>query len=186
MEIRITYEGKQYIRRNSKWVGTDNLVVPTHLQDTLNRMVAEEDLSPLSYEEIKAEGDRYKDSESFRLAVRYYEEALKKADSRRRVAALLPRITSCYRKLGLPQQVIHLLADMKEKYGEGIISPVLLTSVAAAFCDLGEPENALRCCRWGYKLQKDRGHEASMELSNVFTRAQKMIDPDYIPEDGWK
>ena len=79
-----------------------------------------------------------------------------------------------------------LLSEAKAKYGEEIINQVLLTSVAAAYCDLGEPENALKCCRWGYKILKDCNGEQSLELSNVFLRAKKMIDPDYSPEESFE
>ena len=75
---------------------------------------------------------------------------------------------------------------MKAAYGEEIINEALLTSVAAAYCDIDEPENALKCCRWAYKVLKINEKDKSLELSKVFTRAKKMIDPDYTPEDDFE
>ena len=46
----------------------------------------------------------------------------------------------------MPRKVIDLFSETKRKYGTDFITPVLLTSVAAAYCDLKEYENALRCC----------------------------------------
>ncbi len=186
MNDRCEYQGKLYTRNNSKWVDKDHMVVPAYLQHILNTLTFQEDIDSISYEEAKSEGDKYKASESYNLAIKYYEVALKKADNFPRVSVILPRITSCYRKVGKPRKVIELLSEAKDKYGEDIINKALLTSVAAAYCDLGEPENAIRCCKWAYKVLKSESGEHSAELSNVFIRANKMIDPDYSPDDDFK
>lgn len=185
MKNRCEYQGKLYTRNNSKWVDKDRLVVPTYLQDILNNLTFQEDMDSISYEEAKTEGDKCKASESYNLAVKYYEAALKKADNFPRVSVILPRITSCYRKVGHPKRVIELLSEAKGKYGEDIVNKALLTSVAAAYCDLGEPENAIKCCKWAYKVLKNESDESSIELSNVFIRANKMIDPSYSPQDAF-
>ena len=176
MGLKREYNGKTYYRNNSKWVDKDCFVVPVYLQNILNTLTYNENNAyDMSYEEAKREGDKCKKSETYPLAVKYYECALKKADSFKRVSVVLPRITSCYRKINQPQKVIELLSDMKAQYGEAIINEALLTSVAAAYCDLGEPENAIRCCKWAYKVLKNKKGEFSGELSLVFERAQKML-----------
>ena len=70
----------------------------------------------------------------------------------------------------MPRSAIELFSFAKNKYGDQFITPVLLTSVAAAYCDLGEYENALRCCKWAYK-RFDAQFDAS--LRNVFARIKK-------------
>ena len=185
MKLECEYNGKTYYRNNSKWVDADCLVVPIYLQHILNTLTFREDIDSISYEEAKSEGDKYKASESYNLAIKYYEEALKKADNFSRVSVILPRITSCYRKTGTPRKVIELLSEAKAKYGEDIVNKALLTSVAAAYCDLGEPKNAIRCCRWAYKVLKAESNEPSLELSSVFIRAHKMIDPNYSTEEAF-
>lgn len=180
------YDGKTYYRNNSKWIDSNSTVVPLYLQHILNTLSFAEDIDAISYDEAKAEGDKYKASESYTLAIKYYEEALKKADNCSRISVILPRITSCYRKNAQPKKVIDLLSKVKADYGDGIINKALLTSAAAAYCDLGEPENAIRCCRWAYKVLKNENSERSAELSNVFMRAHKMLDPDYSPDDDFK
>ena len=180
------YNGKTYYRNNSKWIDENSMVVPLYLQRILNTLSFQgENMNAISYEEAKLEGDKYKKSETYKLAIKYYEEALKKASNRSQISVILPRITSCYRKNSQPQKVIELLSKTKADYGESIINMALLTSVAAAYCDLGEPENAIRCCRWAYKVLKNDNGERSLELANVFTRANKMIDPDYSPSDAF-
>lgn len=180
------YQGKIYTRNNSKWIDRDNLVVPTYLQSILNALTFEENIDDMSYKASKSEGDKCKAGESYGLAIKYYEIALKKAVSSMQASVVLPRITSCYRKINQPRKVIQLLSEMKMLYGEGIINEALLTSVAAAYCDLGEPENAIKCCRWAYKVLRTNTNKTSLELANVFIRAKKMIDPDYSPDDDFK
>lgn len=180
------YNGKTYYRNNSKWTDENNMVVSSYLQHILNTLSFTEDISAMGYEEAKIEGDKYKKSESYSLAIKYYEEALNKADSCSRISVILPRITSCYRKNAQPRKVIDLLSKVKADFGDGIINKALLTSAAAAYCDLGEPENAIRCCRWAYKVLKNENSERSLELASVFARANKMIDPDYSPSDAFE
>lgn len=185
MEKTLEYQGRIYTRRNSKWVDADSLVVPVYLQHILNTLAfSEEDLSELSYEDAKKEGDKYKASESYSLAIRFYEDALKKAGDAPKVSAILPRITSCYRKEGKPRKVIELMAEAKASFGVGILNKALLTSVAAAYCDVGEPENAIKCCRWAYRVLKEENDEYSIQLSSVFARANKMIDPNYSTKEA--
>ena len=177
MDKQREYDGKIYIRRNAKWVDDHNMVVPTALQNILNNLEAKEIcLEEMSYEDAKREGDKFKQSESYSLALKYYEAALAIADTRSRVSVLLPRITSCYRKIHRPEKVISLLSEMKIQYGEGIINEALLTSAAAAYCDMDKPEEALRCCKWAYKVLKNQQVNFSGELSLVFERVKKMLD----------
>lgn len=184
MSIEKEYNGKTYKRNGSKWVDDSNMVVPTYLQNILNTLLyQQQDVSDMSYDAAKREGDKAKKSESFTLAIKYYRQAIDEADNYSQIAYILPRISSCYRKNNQPRKVIELLADMKEQYGEGIINEALLTSAAAAYCDLGEPHNAIKCCKWAYKVLKIKTDDYSIELSNVFERANRMIDPEYDREE---
>ena len=172
------YEGKLYRKSGAKWTDSGGAVVPVALQNVLNRLTFEkEDLIAMSYEEAKVEGDKYKESESYSLAIRHYEHALSVAETYGKTSALLPRITSCYRKLHRPERVIEILADVKLAFGERILNEALLTSAAAAYCDMGQPEIALRCCRHAYAMLKNKGVKTSIELHNVYSRASYMRDP---------
>ena len=46
------------------------MLVPAYLQPILNTLTFEEDIDSISYEEAKAEGDKYKASESYNLAIK--------------------------------------------------------------------------------------------------------------------
>ena len=157
------------MRTQSKWVDSRHLVVHESLQKTLNEMYLKTlDYSSYTVEELVKEGDKFKDSSSYQDAIAFYEKALADCDEVT-YKYILPRITSCYRKNNMPRKVIDLFSETKRKYGTDFITPVLLTSVAAAYCDLKEYENALRCCKWAYK--KFGGFNPN--LSNVYTRIKK-------------
>ena len=183
MSIQCEYGGRIYTRSSSRWVDKDGFVAPVYIQNALNALAYNErDISEMSYGEAKLEGDKCKESESYSLAVKYYEQALNEASDILEMSVILPRVTSCYRRLNMPRRVIELLGDAKAAFGEEIINEALLTSAAAAYCDLGEPENAIRCCKWAYKMLRGRTEEFSIQLSNVYERAHKMLDPDYDRE----
>lgn len=132
------FEGETYTGRNEKWVDSRGYVVCESLQKDLNaeyaNMVNPDDLS---LQDCIAEGDKFKNSSSIGLVLRFYENAVERADSAT-MAYILPRITSCYRKSGQPQKVIDMLVYANKVFGKQMVTPTLLTSVAAAYCDLGD------------------------------------------------
>lgn len=143
---KIVYEGKTYLRYSDKWSDSSHVIVPETLQRKLNRMFSETiDFSSMRYEQILAEADRYRDSSSYTLAIKYYEYAITKGGEHN-ARIIFPRITSCYRRSGQSKKAVELYEVLCRRYGASMISPVLLTSVAAAFCDLGKYEDARQCC----------------------------------------
>ena len=167
---QVEYKGEIYTRCNSKWVNSKHIVVHEALQNYLNHLYSQSDnLKTHSVQELIAEGDQFKESGSFQLAISYYEQAITNCD-RITLSYILPRITSCYRECNMPQKTIDLLAHAKRKYGENIVSSTLLVSVAAAYCDLGEYQNAEKCCAWAYKKF---GNKVSPHLRKVWARIKK-------------
>ena len=166
----LIYNGKKYTRNNSKWVDSDSMVVHETLQIELNKLYLETiDFSSYSINDLIKEGDKFKASFTYDRAIVFYEKAVELCDEET-LKRILPRITSCYRHEKRPKKAIELFSYAKGKYGEDFITPILLTSVAAAYCDLQEYENALRCCRWAYKRF---GGDFDPNLSNVFARIKK-------------
>ena len=166
---KLEYKGQTYLRTNARWTDTRRIAVPETLQRILNSLYLETlDYSGYSVAELIAEGDKFKESSSYESAIAFYEKAIDLCDQRT-LQYVLPRITSCYRLGHHPHKVIELFSAVKQRWGEAFITPVLLTSVAAAYCDLKEYENALRCCRWAYK----NFDEFDANLSNVWARIKK-------------
>lgn len=132
----LIFEGETYRRSNGRWVNSRQIVVHEGLQRDLNKALAKElDATKLSMEECIIEDDKFKQSGSAIMALKFYEQASLNANCST-MAYLLPRMTSCYRQTGQAQKAIDILTMASLKYGKEMVTPVLLTSVAAAYCDL--------------------------------------------------
>lgn len=169
----LVFDGKTYTRQSDKWVDSRHTIVHEGLQKDLNREYAKQ-LEPatLSVKECIAHGDRFKNSSSTGLALKFYEEASMRAD-RITMAYILPRMTSCYRQNGMPQKAIDILEYASKTFGRDIVTPVLLTSVAGAYCDLGDYARAKKCCDRAYAQLNGK---RSDELSLVYKRIQKATE----------
>ena len=169
---KLILEGKTYIRQSGKWVDSRNMVVHEGLQRDLNKeFVKQIQLDSLSIEECLAQGDAFKNSGSSALALKFYEKAADKAD-RQTMSYILPRMTSCYRQTGQAQKAIDILTKATHQFGRGMVTPALLTSVAAAYCDLEDYARAKKCCDRAYAS----GGKGSAELSLVYDRIHKAMN----------
>lgn len=164
----LIFEGETYRRINGRWVSSRQMVVHEGLQRDLNKAFAKElDVTKLSMKECIIEGDKFKQSGSAFIALKFYEQALLNAN-RSTMAYLLPRMTSCYRQTGQAQKAIDILSVASNKYGKAMVTPALLTSVAAAYCDLKDYTRAKKCC--------DRAYASggkNEELSEVYKRIDR-------------
>lgn len=166
MLVTVEYNGEIYTQRNSKWVDCCNCVVCDALQNILNQLYLKSiNYSNYSIDELVAEGDKLKECTFYSSAIHFYEKALEKCDELTH-KYILPKIIFCYRKCHMSRKVIDLVAETKRLYGINFITPVIWTLVAAAYCDLKEYENALKCCRWAYKTSG----EIDTNLSDVLKR----------------
>ena len=77
----------------------------------------------------------------------------------------MPVETSLLRLAHTPQKAIELYEMQVAKFGKEVESPQLLTSIAAAYCDVRDYANAKRLCDRAYAWG---GH--SYELSAVYGR----------------
>lgn len=146
----LVFEGNTYTRSHGKWVDSQHIIVHEGLQNDLNKAYAKQlDVNTLSLDACLTYGDSFKDSGSAFLALKFYEQAALLADQAT-MAYILPRMTSCYRKIGQAQKAIDLLAIAARKFGQQMVTPPLLTSVAAAYCDLGDYLRAKKCCDRAY------------------------------------
>lgn len=82
--------------------------------------------------------------DDYNKAVICYEEAFKIATdvNKFKMRSLLSMMARYYRKMENPASVIDLAVDAKKKFGREIISSVFLTTIAAAYLDLGNYPDA--------------------------------------------
>ena len=84
---------------------------------------------------------------------------------------VFPIITSCYRAMGEPQKAIDFWMAHKQIFASCLSVP-LLTSLAAAYCDIGNYELAKKCANRAYAIQGgSKGYQT--ELSLVYQRIKK-------------
>lgn len=166
----IEYEGKSYHRSSKSWVDSSGLTVCGILQDKLDAAFENSlDVSSMSVAELLDIGDRFKQNESVGKAIKYYEIASRKANERD-LAYILPRLTSCYRIQKRPREAIDILTYANERYGKKMITTALLTSAAAAYCDIGDYIRAEKCCDRAYAESDGKFSE---ELSAVYERLKR-------------
>ena len=146
----VIYQNVQYRRLDKRWVDSRNLAVPEELQDILNRAYLDTiDLNTLPPRELIHRGDQCKETGSVFLAIQLYEKALQRG-TEAEVRAALPRLTSASRKQGLPQKAIDCAVAVCQRFGRVILSGITLTSLAAAYCDLGDWIRAKKCADRAY------------------------------------
>ena len=153
MDEEIVYENKVYYKRNGKWYDNSYCEVPTGIQNKLNSVYNQSiNYDILNYSTIIEIADGFKKSNSFIMAINTYEKAIEKTEKVDDIKYILPRITSCYRRNNQEYKAIELYKKICQKYGYEILNEVLLTSIAAAYCDLGEFENARKCANKAYAI----------------------------------
>lgn len=164
---KLIYQGKKYIRPRDKWADTSGIAVSESLQSELNHIFAQKiDPYSLATQDCIDRGDEFKKSGSMGLALKFYEAEVESAD-KKTMARILPRVTSCYRANGQPQKAIDILAQANLVYGKDMVTPVLLTSVAAAYCDLEDYARAKKCCDRALAMAEG---EMTPELGGVYRR----------------
>ena len=159
---------------NGLWVDADGIILPDNMQKKMNsRFEHNIVISSLSVEDAIKLGDEFRNSASLNLAIKYFEHAAKIAP-KAELAYILPRLTSCYRSVGFPQKAIDILTYASKKYGPDMVSIPLLTSAAAAYCDMGDYAKARKCCnRAYYKSNNNPGNELHMVYKRIESEENK-------------
>ena len=172
---QIEYQGAVYTRYGKKWVDCRNMVVCDSLQHDLNTAFLQtQNLDSYSTWELIRLADQCKVSASVHTAIRLYERAIASGDVKS-YEAVLPRLASCYRKQGQPQKAIDLAITASKLFGSNILAPITLTSIAAAYCDLGQWKRAKACADRAFAK---RNGQASPELHAVYERIRANTEAD--------
>ena len=102
-------------------------------------------------------------------------------DDGRFLYRVLPLYTSCCREMGKPKEAI---AAAQKYAGENGYSAVLCTSLAAAYCDIQDYENAKRFVRMAYAKQGGaQGYQN--EVSMVMLRIRKETGEEFFEEEDF-
>ena len=166
----VVYDGVEYHKVRDKWVDANCVMAPKGIQNELDFLQLKQmNLDDYNVYQLMKLGDEFKNGSSIGFAIKCYNKALEKSD-KYETSRILPRLTSCLRKQGKADEAVKVYSQMKAKWGADLFGYVALTSIAAAYCDLGEYEDAKKCCNKAYALED--GH-CSGELASVFGRIRK-------------
>lgn len=170
-------EDKEYAYRNGKWFTSNNMTAPTSVVGKLNKLLIEdEDLETKTTEELKSIIDGSRSGENYSLAAKALEEGLRRAIVENNISVIrnfLPRLTSNYRKIGKPQMAIDISKEYIDRYQKQVWSSALFTSIAAAYCDLGDISTARKYANLARSLSAGIN---SPELINVYARIKSLED----------
>ncbi|MCQ2407522.1 MAG: hypothetical protein MJ065_03210 [Oscillospiraceae bacterium] len=145
--IEFRLNGQRYIRTDNGWTDLFYQPVATEFGEQLEKQYADSlDLSNCSVAELATRADGFKSAGAYYLAARYYRTAVLRADLAQ-CRVLFPGMAYCFRKLHQPDDVLRVLNYIRKRFNMQTISPVFLTPVAEAYCDLGQYEMAERCAR---------------------------------------
>lgn len=163
-------DGETYYFNGKRWLDARGLVVPSGLLGKLNSILLKDvDLFSKSDDELLNYAASVKEGENYSLAIKAMEILVDRADASI-VKSVLPRLTSCYRKMGRTQDAINLAEEHLEKYGTYMKSPALFTSLGAAYCDVEDYSKARECANRAYAMS---GRYASGELHALYGRINK-------------
>ena len=173
--VTMEYEGRTYRRYNGNWIDSSCMIAPLVVQEALDKRYAQSLSSEKkSVKELVDLANEFRRNQSYRLAEKHYREALSHPNlelSDRKY--IIPRLTSCLRCLEKPREAIDLYLETKRKYGNQMITDGLLTSAAAAYCDINQFDEAKKLANQALAMLNGK---ASSELIAVFKRIKRATD----------
>jgi len=173
--IKVQLDGDNYAKIGKNWVDENYIIVPTDLCRKLYEQYLEiVDYKTFSFDDFVDLVLELKENEFHSKVISMIKWYLANKLDKEFLALrrLLPILTSSYRSLNKPETALQLYEKAYHKYGKSIVSAALLTSVAAAYCDVKEYETAKGFCDRAYAMQGG-GKGYATELFLVYKRIEK-------------
>jgi tetratricopeptide (TPR) repeat protein len=164
-QIKLVLGGKEYLWNGSYWIDLESfLVPPQQIIEELNKLLNEVDFDykKLPINDLKKLASNFKDNGNNVKAIEIIEYILNKTPNE---SATLSILCSLLRKIGKPEEAI------KRTNNYNLSNAALLTSRAAAMCDLGQWENAKK--EVGRALAIIKGNNGKHEAFNVVNRIKE-------------
>ncbi|MDD3232251.1 MAG: hypothetical protein PHO06_02760 [Clostridia bacterium] len=175
MVEKFEYKNEIYYYLNKKFTDSSFII----LNKTLNNEIGEHYFSKVNYKSLPSKElidfiKEIKQNELYNLSIMVCEFGLVKYESDEVfIKVILPILTSSYRLNYQPSKVISLAT--KFLHNKKYQSVPLLTSVAAAYCDISDYKSAKKTADYAYRLQNGSlGYEN--ELSLVYKRINKYLN----------
>lgn len=163
----IEYKGRKYTFSNGRWIDETRISVHKTLNEQLNKeFIKSINLKSMRTHELIQLGDTLKNAESYEAAVVVYKQIVLRGNESD-CKFVFPKISSCLRLMHCSGKVLSMMEYINDKFGSKVFSPALLTSVAAAYCDVGDYTGAKIYADKAYRLSKSN---RSLELILVYKR----------------
>lgn len=171
----IIFKGEKYYFNKGKLYDESFLEVSTAISETvLTQYFGSIDYTNMEEEEFVEHLKNLKRANSVNKCLEMIGYGLGKfSASTDYYTTVFPIITSCYRNIGKPEKAIAFWMENKGIF-KNCLSVPLLTSLAAAYCDVGQYELALKCAQKAYAMQGGSKNYAT-ELSNVYHRINRAL-----------
>ena len=171
-KTKVTLNDEDYFLIKGKWYDAHYLEVPVNVALALTEQILNDtSINGYSNEQLEKFVMGFKDQgltgKALEIAAILYDR-YESANDTSKLRWLMPVETSILRMSRTPQKAIEFYNAQIAKFGNTVNSPQLLTSVAAAYCDVGDYDNAKRLCDRAYGWGG-----ASYELSMVYGRIKK-------------
>ena len=164
------YEGEKYYFTGKKWLAKNRIEVPLAVVSKLNNiLLGKLDLASMSNESLVKFAIDLKEGENNQLAIKVMELLLSRNDFSI-IKNIMPRLVSCYRKVGKSEEAIRKAEAYNSMYKGRLTSHALLTTLAAAYCDI---ENYEEARKYANRARVMEGEDASEELISVYCRIKK-------------
>ena len=171
---RETYvmNGETYYLIKGKWYNSSFTSVSKEEMYDLNAMrVKNINFDDVSYTELINLAQEMKDSEDYIFSKKLIETRLERSSDRQVIRSILPRYTSILRNLEQPREAIDVAEQYMSLYSRAVFSPALFTSLAGAYCDIGDWMEARK--KANVAMAMGNGN-ASVELQSVYARIKAM------------
>ena len=171
----IEIDGEKYKKVNNQWVDSSFIIAPTCVSKQIIKKQFEKiDFDSTTFWQMQNFIEETKQAECWDTCLELTDRYLKRlfvAGDLKTISFYLSVKTSCLRKLNKPDEVIKLCKEIKQRYGNEILSIATLTSLAAAYCDIEDWAKARQTCNYAYKKQGG-GVGYTNELSLVYKRIE--------------
>jgi len=168
-----TMDGEQYYyMSDGMWVNSSFTKVTKPEMYKLEKIRLENtDLNSMSYENRIRMAQIMKDNGNLSGAMKIFDGVLEECNDARVIKFVLPCYTSILRKYNKPEEAISFADEYIHIYGEMVRTQSLYTSLAGAYCDIGDYIEARKKANIAYALCNGK---ANPELISVYARIKSM------------
>ena len=168
---KILMDGIEYTLRNGVWYQGYTRVSKSEMYKLNSLRSKSIDYDNMDLEELIDMAQSMKDSEDYLTSKKIFETLLEKRVEPKVARLVLSRYTSVLRKLGKPQEAIDTAEIYLSVYGGAVKTPALFTSLAGAYCDIGDYFEARKKANVAMAMS---GGKAGPELQSVYARIKSL------------